>query len=122
MSHKLRETLLVVLQHVMVEQCLMSIKIPMSSALTLTLQERFPKDRELQLLPILAQRFLICPERCSGTYGGALALPEGSECLQILLKVLVGKRVSGSNYRTNAQRDVILKNGLLRVTSAQFKH
>lgn len=61
MSHKLRETLLVVLQHVMVEQCLMSIKIPMSSALTLTLQERFPKDRELQLLPILAQRFLILP-------------------------------------------------------------
>ena len=61
MSHKLWETLLVVLQHVMVEQCLMSIKIPLSSALMLTLQERFPKDRELQLLPILAQRFLILP-------------------------------------------------------------
>lgn len=63
MSHKLRETLLVVLQHRIVEQCLVSIKIPVSSALMLTLQEWFPKDRELQLLPILAQHFLTLPRR-----------------------------------------------------------
>lgn len=90
------------------ETGLVSIKIPVSSALMLTLQEWFPRTENSNSYPSCSTFSNFAQKGAQALMVAPLAFPEGSECLQIL-EGPCRQRVSRSNYRTNAQRDALLK-------------